>query len=71
VNYRPVFGGEEALAEDVVGKLGQTFKSMFGQFDALRNSWVRCIAMKINVFEPEAGWYVLFKVRLMTLNTYN
>ena len=27
---------------------------------------MRSVAMKIDVVEPEAGWYVLFKVRLMT-----
>jgi hypothetical protein len=71
VNYRPVLGREEALGEDVVCDLGQTFKIMFGQFDALRDTWVRCMAMKIHVAEPEAGRYVLFKARLMTLDTYN
>lgn len=69
VNQRPVFGGDEALAEDVVGNLGQTIKLMFGQFDALGGSWVRRAAMEIDVAEPEASWYVLLKVRLMSLNT--
>jgi len=64
VNYRPVFGGEVALAEDVVGNLPQKFKIMFAQFDALRGSWVRCVvamamAMKIDVAEPEAGWNIV------------
>ena len=71
MNYRPVFWGDEALAEDVVGNLGQTFKLIFGQFDALRGSWVRCVAVEIDVGKPEAGWYVLFNVRLMTLNTFH
>ena len=66
MNYRPVIGGEEAMAEDVVGNLGQTFKLVFGQFDALRGSWMRCVAMEIDVSEPEASWYVLFNERLMT-----
>jgi hypothetical protein len=70
VNYRPAFGGEIALVEDVVGNMSQKFKIMFAQFDALRGSWVRCVAMKIDVAEPEAGWYVLCKVRLAILNTY-
>lgn len=71
MNYRPAFGGEEAFAEDVVGNLGQTLKFMFAQFDALRGSIVRCVAvaMNIDVAKPKAGWYVLFRVRLMTLNT--
>lgn len=66
MNCRPELGGDEALAEDVVGKVGQTFKFMFGQFDALRGAWVRCVAMKIDVTEPDAGWYVLFKVEFMS-----
>jgi hypothetical protein len=70
VNYRPVFGGEVTLVEDVVGNLSQTIKIMFAQFEALRSSWVGCVAMKIDVAEPEAGWYVLFKVRLITLTHY-
>ena len=69
MNYRPIFRGDEALVENIVGNLGQTFKTMFVQFDALRSSRVRCVAMKIDVAEPEAGWDILFKVRLMTLNT--
>jgi hypothetical protein len=69
VNYRPVLGGDEALTEDVVRDLGQTFEIMFGQFDALRDR-VMCMAMKIYVAEPEAGRYVLFKARLITLNPY-
>jgi TfoX/Sxy family transcriptional regulator of competence genes len=30
VNYRPVFGGDEPFAEDVVRNMGQTIKMMFG-----------------------------------------
>ena len=56
VNYRPEFGGDEAFLEDVVGEMGQTIKFMFGQFDTLRGSWVRCVAVKIDVAEPDAGW---------------
>jgi hypothetical protein len=66
VNYRPVFGANETLIENVVGKVGQRIKVMFGQFDALNGRWARRMAMSIDVFEPEAGWYVLFVVRLMT-----
>ena len=71
VNYRPVFGGDEALVENVIGNLGQTIKFKFVQFDALGGSRVSGVAVKIDVAEPETGWYVLFKVRLMTLNTYS
>ena len=60
VNYRSVFGGEEALAEDVVGNLAQTFKFMFAQFDALCSSKVRCVTVNIDVAEPKASRYVLF-----------
>jgi len=37
VNYRPKFSGQEALVENVVGDVGQTFKldRIFAQFDAL------------------------------------
>ena len=56
MNYRPEFGGDEAFLEDVVGEMGQTIKFMFGQFDTLRGSWVRCVAVKIDVAEPDAGW---------------
>ena len=68
MNYRPIFRGDEALAENIVGNLGQTFKTMFVQFDALRGSRMRCVAMKIDVAKPQAGWDILFKVRLTTLN---
>lgn len=66
MNYRSVFGGKETLAENVVGNLAQTLKFMIAQLDALRSSSVRCGAVNIDVAEPKAGWYVLFKViRLM------
>jgi TfoX/Sxy family transcriptional regulator of competence genes len=41
VNYRPVFGDDEALLENVVGKMAQRIKMMFGQFDALDGRWAR------------------------------
>ena len=66
VNYRPVFRGDEALIEDVVGKMRQTIKMMFSQFDALGGGWVRRVAMSIDVAKPDAGRNVLFKERLMT-----
>lgn len=71
VNCGPVLGGDEALTEDVVCDLGQKFEVMFGQFDALNGSWVRRMAMKIYVADPEAGRYVLFEAGLMTLDTHN
>jgi len=40
VNYGPKFRGQEALVENVVGDVGQTFKldRIFAKFDALRGS---------------------------------
>ena len=66
VNCRPVFGSNETLAKNVVGNMGQAIKMMFRQLEALRGSRVRCVTMKIDVADPEAGWDVLFKVRLAT-----
>ena len=74
VNYRSKFRGQEALVENVIGDVGQTFKldRIFAKFDALRGSCVRrvvarvvAMAMDIDVFEPKYGWYVIFKVWLM------
>jgi len=59
VNCGPVLGNDEAFAKDVVGNMGQSVKMMLGQFDTLRGRWMRWVAMKIDVAEPEASWYVL------------
>lgn len=69
VNCRPEFGRNEAFLEDVVGNLGQTIKIMFLQFKALQGGLVAMMtvmATNIDVFKPEAGWYVIFKVKLVT-----
>jgi hypothetical protein len=64
VNCRPEFRGDEAFLEDVVGNLTQIIEMMFVQFDTLHGARVRCMVVKIDVTEPEASWYVLFRVRL-------
>ena len=69
VNYRPVLGSDEALGEDIVGNMSQTFKMNFVQFDALSGGQMRMVAMNVDVAEPEAGWCILFKARLMIPNT--